>query len=536
MQPKRLTIQGTGAVVQHGASSQGSGTFERASSSAPQAAGTAVEPFQPGTVVAGKYLVERKLAEGGIGVIVVASHLELNRQVAIKYLKRAMLVAPGVVERFRREAQLAASIKSDHVVRVFDVGVLDDGAPYMVMEHLEGEDLGAVLARGALPLETAIDYVLQACDAIAEAHALGIVHRDLKPENLFLARRRGGGSIVKILDFGISKASAKAQGARMPSMTEANERFGTPVYMSPEQLLSSTNVDARADIWALGVVLFELLTTALPFAGDEMPQLCANILRSPATPLRQQFADASAELEAILLKCLEKDPACRYRNVAELAQDLVPFGPAISQHRVESIMRSVRFGGESIRPSALPAEPALVSRVTHATPRAQPTVAELVQSLPPPPPTSSPRAAKVRAVAMFAIAAAAVAALTFNLAASSRSERQVAHAASPPVGSIATSLPSASSSPPPTTTAIATAAAEVPARGDRPAVRTPEAPTAATTDVAAARSGRPKAPVHTRPVAPPKRAPGVTAPPAAAAAVETQPASTGDYSEFGERR
>jgi serine/threonine protein kinase len=325
------------------------------------------EAFQPGAVVAGKYRVERKLAEGGMGVVLVATHLALKQRVAIKVMHQRLLGNASIVERFRREAQLAASIRSGHVVRVYDVGVLDNGAPYMVMEYLEGEDLGGALSRGPLAVEVAVDYVLQACDAIAEAHAIGIVHRDLKPENLFLARRSGGGTTVKILDFGISKASRKrdADGARLPRMTEDSERFGTPVYMPPEQLLSSANVDSRADIWALGVVLFELLTGHLPFAGEEMTHLCASILSAPATPLRERCAGASAELEAILLKCLQKDPACRYRNVAELAQELAVFGSPVSQHQLEAIKRIVREGGASIRPPRIsdailpPRQPAL---------------------------------------------------------------------------------------------------------------------------------------------------------------------------------
>jgi serine/threonine protein kinase len=307
--------------------------------------------FSPGSVIGGKYRVERQLAEGGIGVVVLARHLQLGHQVAIKYLQAKVLTNSLLVTRFMREAQLAASIHSDHVVRVFDVGTLDDGGPYMVMEFLDGEDLGAVVARGPLAQQDAIDYVMQACDAIAEAHGLGIVHRDIKPENLFLARRGSGTPIIKIVDFGISKSTMNRDtGKRLPRMTEDGDRFGTPMYMSPEQLASSTNVDARADIWALGVVLFELLTARIPFDGESVPQIAASILTAPAKLLRTYCPGASSELEAAVSKCLEKTPDLRFRNVAELAQELAPFGSPVSQRGVFDIQRIVRDSGASIRP------------------------------------------------------------------------------------------------------------------------------------------------------------------------------------------
>ncbi len=312
--------------------------------------GESDESFRPGAALGGKYVVERQIAEGGIGVIVAATHTQLGQRVAIKYLKPSVLEHEVLVERFKREAQLAASLRSEHVVRVFDVGALEHGAPYMVMEYLEGEDLASVISRGPLPTQLAVDYVLQACDAIAEAHSLGIVHRDLKPENLFLAEKGAGLPVVKILDFGISKSiGTSVAGKRLRQMTEDNERFGTPVYMSPEQLLSSTNVDARSDIWALGVVLFELLTTTMPFIGENVAQLTARIQSGAAGSLRDRCPGASDDLEAVILRCLQKDPQHRYRNVAELAQDLVPFGLPASQQRLLNIERIVRGSGQSIR-------------------------------------------------------------------------------------------------------------------------------------------------------------------------------------------
>ena len=309
-------------------------------------------PFASGAVVAGKYRIERELAEGGLGIVVLAMHLELNQRVAIKYLKPSIIERQGLVDRFKREAQLAACIRSEHIVRIHDVGEAPGGGPFMVMEYLEGEDLATRLARGAVSTDEAIDYVVQACDALAEAHAMGIVHRDLKPENLFLARRKGSAPIVKILDFGLSKVNErKTVGApRARNVTEDGERFGTPAYMSPEQLLSSGSVDARTDIWSLGVVLFELLTVEVPFEGEAIAQLAANIIHGEPTPLRAKLPDASAALEAVILKCLDKDRTRRYRNVAELVEELVRFVSPLSEPRTDRIKRIVVEGGDSIRP------------------------------------------------------------------------------------------------------------------------------------------------------------------------------------------
>jgi serine/threonine protein kinase len=306
--------------------------------------------FLPGNLVGGKYLVEGNLGEGGLAVVVKARHVQLEQSVAIKYLKPLALSQPGVVDRFLREARLAARIKSEHAVKVHDVGTLPSGIPYMVMELLEGRDLGQLLAEGPLTIPVAIDYLLQATEALAEAHAAGIVHRDLKPDNLFLADRPGS-PVVKVLDFGISKAaSKKSDGRRDKIVTQVNDRFGTPVFMSPEQLESSANVDARADIWALGVVLYELVTGKLPFEGDELPQLCTSILTKPPIPVRSVLPSAPPELEAILGRCLEKDREKRYRNVAEFAQDLVQLWDHEPPSRIKQIAQVIRNAGQSIRP------------------------------------------------------------------------------------------------------------------------------------------------------------------------------------------
>jgi serine/threonine protein kinase len=353
-----------------------------------------VPDFAPGSVVGEKYVVEREIGDGGLGVVVKARHVQLEHSVAIKYLKPFAVSMPGVVERFLREARLAAKIRSDHAVKVHDIGTGESGAPYMVMEYLEGKDLGQLIeASGPIGSDKAIDYVLQAIEALAEAHAAGIVHRDLKPDNLFLAQRAGGSSIVKVLDFGISKVRAKGRASltsRRERLTEVNDRMGTPVFMSPEQFEGRVEVDARADIWALGVVLHELVTGDLPFDGVELPQLCAAVLSQPAIRLRAAMPTASPELEAIVLRCLEKDREKRYRNVAELAQDLAQLWHPETPSRIKHIARVIRDGGESIRPPTpfpgsirlqpFPSEPpSVTTALASARPATLPTFGEIAR-------------------------------------------------------------------------------------------------------------------------------------------------------------
>jgi serine/threonine protein kinase len=315
--------------------------------------------FSEGSIVDGKYAIEATIAEGGLGVIVRATHLGLGQNVAIKYLKPRALANAAVVERFEREARLSVQIASEHVVHVQDVGNLGEAGPYIVMEYLVGRDLGSIVEEGPLPIVRAVDYVLQACDALAEAHALRIVHRDIKPENMFLAQRPSNTAILKIIDFGISKAPPKrGERGSWAHETGRHERFGTPLYMSPEQLRSPADVDQRADIWGLGAVLFELVTGEAVFDAIDMPELCANILGGEPKSLRALVPDAPEALERAILKCLQKDRELRFRNVAELAQELEPFGTASAASRVTRIKQVVRRSGYSIRPTpaAFPAQ------------------------------------------------------------------------------------------------------------------------------------------------------------------------------------
>jgi tRNA A-37 threonylcarbamoyl transferase component Bud32 len=292
-------------------------------------------PVRRGDLLAGKYRVERVLGTGGMGIVVAARHEQLDQLVAIKFVRDEALGNAEGVERFLREARAAARLKSEHAARVLDVGTLSSGAPYMVMEYLDGNDLAHVLnERGPLPIEAAADWVLQACEAVAEAHAAGIVHRDLKPQNLFLARTVGGGSKVKVLDFGVSK-SIGASFSEKAVLTRTLAMLGSPLYMAPEQMRSSRNVDSRADVWALGVVLFELLTQRLPFEADAMPELCLKVVTDPPISILALRPEAPQALVDVIERCLEKDPAKRFPNAAELATALEPFAPAASRAAAE---------------------------------------------------------------------------------------------------------------------------------------------------------------------------------------------------------
>jgi serine/threonine-protein kinase len=308
-----------------------------------------------GDVLAGKYRIERVLGAGGMGVVVAAHHLHLDERVAIKFLLPDALGNAEAISRFAREARAAVKIKSEHVARVSDVGTLDNGAPYMVMEYLEGGDLADwVQTQGPLAVEQATEFVLQACEAVAEAHGLGIVHRDLKPANLFCIRRSDGRLSVKVLDFGISKLTrASASGADL-GMTKTAAVFGSPLFMSPEQLQSARDVDARTDIWSVGVILFELLTGKVPFVGETFPDLCIKIA-TQRTPLPTKLRpEIPSGLEQVILKCLEKDRRQRFQNVAELALALAPYAPRRARASVERISGIIQSAGLSASALELP--------------------------------------------------------------------------------------------------------------------------------------------------------------------------------------
>jgi serine/threonine-protein kinase len=319
-----------------------------------------------GQILGGKYRVDRVLGAGGMGMVVAATHLQLDERIAIKFLLPEALRNPEAVARFGREAKAAVKIRGEHVARVIDVGSFENGAPYMVMEYLEGRDLSALIReRGSVDPAYAVDAVLQACEALAEAHVLGIVHRDLKPANLFMTRRPDGTPCVKVLDFGISKLTNPGMDA---GMTKTTAIMGSPLYMSPEQMTASRQVDARSDIWAIGVVLYELLTGRVPFSAETLPEICGLILTMPPAAIRDFSPSVPEGLQAVVLRCLEKDRERRFSNVSHLAQALAPYGSRATSRSVERIARIMGSpNAADLAPESVAGAATGFGQSTHAT-------------------------------------------------------------------------------------------------------------------------------------------------------------------------
>lgn len=281
-------------------------------------------PTSPGDVLAGKYEVERVLGKGAMGVVVSAMHQRLRERVALKFLLPSVSRNEELNARFQREARVTAKLRSEHVARVTDVGVLDSGAPYMVMEYLEGEDLRKILKReGPFEVMRALDYIIQACEGVAEAHSLGVIHRDLKPSNLFLTQRRDGSDLVKVLDFGVSKASLATIDPGESELTSTGSVLGSPRYMSPEQLIDSQRVDGRADVWSIATILYELLSGRAPFQAESAASVCAKILNDDTVePIRNIRPEVPDELEAALDRALQKNLDLRTQDVGVFAKEL----------------------------------------------------------------------------------------------------------------------------------------------------------------------------------------------------------------------
>lgn len=284
-----------------------------------------------------KYRVEGLVGEGGTGIVLAATHVQLGQRVALKFLRRA-LASEDLRTRFSREARAMTLIESDHVVSVLDAGALDDGSPYIVLEHLEGRDLARVLKEdGPLPVEEAVDCVLHVCEALRHAHAAGIVHRDLKPANLLLTRQRDGAVHVKVVDFGISKfldPNLTGEGNRH-DVTAAHDVLGSPRFMAPEQLRSSRDVDGRADLWSVGAVLFQLITGKYAFEGVGNAQATIAVLTRDALRLSSLAPHVPPELDAIVARCLEKDLRRRFQTAEELAMALAPFASSRARESID---------------------------------------------------------------------------------------------------------------------------------------------------------------------------------------------------------
>lgn len=324
-----------------------------------------------GDIVAGKYRVERVLGQGAMGIVVAARHEELGQKVAIKLLHPEVSGSDDGLERFLREARAAAKLESDHVARVFDVEKFGEKNAYMVMEHLEGSDLEKYLdTHGALPIDEAVDYVLEALEALAHAHAHGMVHRDVKPSNLFLVERVDGTRRVKILDFGISKTEA-GFGVSSPgssTLTSPHAVLGSPAYMAPEQIRSSKNVDQRADIWSVGVMMYELVTGKSPFIGESIGDTLARVLASRPEPITQLRRDVPPLLAEAISRCLETDETKRFQDVSELADALAPFGSPRTQDLPRRIKR-VLSHASNVAPvrAIIPSDPGVQVNVAAET-------------------------------------------------------------------------------------------------------------------------------------------------------------------------
>lgn len=276
---------------------------------------------EPGTTLDGKYYLERVLGAGGAGVVFEAADVASKERVAIKILSVEALLTEDMYDRFTREAQIASQLKSPHIAKLITTGTTASGMPYIVHELLEGSDLAQMPLGRSMAVETGVDYVMQALEGMDEAHSLGIVHRDLKPANIFVCRAVAGSrpAIVKVLDFGYSKAPDGR------SITLASDAFGTPAYVSPEQLRATRDVDARADLWSLGVVLYECVTGRLPFRGSSAATI-VSVLSDAIPPPRAIRGDVPVGLESVMVKALEKEPADRFQSAREFIDALAEFG------------------------------------------------------------------------------------------------------------------------------------------------------------------------------------------------------------------
>lgn len=344
-----------------------------------------------------------------MGVVVLARHEGLGELVVLKVLRGEVAQSPDNLERLRREARTMARLRSEHIVRVTDVGTLDGGEPFLVMEYVRGATLRQLLSeRRALSIEEVVEYALQVCEGLAAAHASGIVHRDIKPSNLIVTERPDGSPLVKILDFGIAKSESPAS----LILTETSAMLGSPLYMAPEQMRDAHRADARSDLWALGVTLYEALTGQLPFPAFTTAAVIAAVLSDDPIPPRQHVPGLPEGLEAVVLRCLRRDPAERFTDVGQLALALAPFGSVRAMSTADRAGRILRRGPvRDEEPAPVPAPAASDSGLLTASRTA--TQARLTASTDPggPAPARPARPARPLGLGLAAVAALGLAAL-----------------------------------------------------------------------------------------------------------------------------
>jgi len=275
------------------------------------------------TTIGGKYRIVRFLAEGGMGAVFEAQHLVVKRRFAVKFLRADLAQRRDALQRFKREAEVTGGLEGENIAAAVDFGIADDGAPYIVMQYLDGVDLGRLLAKeGPLPIARAAELMVQACRGMQEAHAAGVVHRDLKPQNLFVCRRGDGSDLLKIVDFGVAKLLLDDPTSQV---TRTGSMVGTPSYMSPEQARGETAIDARADVHALGVILYELLSGRKPYPGNSFNAVIHQIATQRPLPLECQGREFPPELVAVVERALASDPAARQQSTGQLGLELAPF-------------------------------------------------------------------------------------------------------------------------------------------------------------------------------------------------------------------
>jgi serine/threonine-protein kinase len=371
--------------------------------------------LKPGQLLVDKYRVMRLIGRGGMAEVYAAHHELLHQTVAIKILLPEVAHSSEASTRFLNEARAAARIRGENIAAVMDVGTLPGGAAYMVLEYLDGRDLEAYAEeRGPLPMTEVVDYVLEALQALAQAHAIGIVHRDIKPSNLFLAKHPDGSSVVKVLDFGISKSS-QALGLLDGNSTSTRAMMGSPYYMAPEQARSAKAVDQRADVWAVGVVLYRLLAGRVPFLGETLAELILVIAQDDPRPLRDLRPDLPVGLQEVIARCLFKQPAQRFANVAELAAALQPYGGPDAARIVGRIARTLSLKPPTNdRATPPPAQSPIVVTSGGVQPGTGAAWAESNPGQPIPPPGAKGRLLIAGAIALGAVALIGVAAVSLT--------------------------------------------------------------------------------------------------------------------------